>query len=512
MRYIQGQDRNQISLFPVTLDEAISNDNQVRDIDAFVDGLNIDQMGFKCIKKEERKADGRPSYQIADLLKLYIYGYLNKTRSSRELEKETHRNIELMWLLRCLTPDHNTISNFRKDNPEAIRKVFHATVQTALNLNLIGGTIIAGDSVKLRAQNSKKNNYNQDKIDRHIEYIDNKLAEHNAALEQADEPQKEEIKKQIIKHQTRKEGYQELEKQLKATSEAQISTSDTESKQLPIRQGITEVAYSTQTINDAKSKMILDFEVTNRIDNNALSGMVQRAINITGNTNFWALFDKGYHTGAEIRKCHELGVLNTLISIPKSSNSSTPDPKYHNAYFTYLIDNDHYICPQNQILTSNGTWYDGKAEPFKVYRSTACKECEVRAKCTASPRGRAIQRNESALNVLRNKENMEQNMEIYKQRQAIVEHPFGTIKRNWGFDYIMTKQGKQRASADVGLILIAYNLRRLLTLTKGKLREALNLLLIHILQRILSQNKPSSKNMTVFKHSFIKNNKPLLAA
>jgi len=243
-----------------------------------------------------------------------------------------------------------------------------------------------------------------------------------------------------------------------------------------------------------------------------LSINLQRAINITGNTNFWALFDKGYHTGAEIRKCHELGVLNTLISIPKSSNSSTPDPKYHNAYFTYLIDNDHYICPQNQILTSNGTWYDGKAEPFKVYRSTACKECEVRAKCTASPRGRAIQRNESALNVLRNKENMEQNMEIYKQRQAIVEHPFGTIKRNWGFDYIMTKQGKQRASADVGLILIAYNLRRLLTLTKGKLREVLNLLLIHILQRILSQNKPSSKNMTVFKHSFIKNNKPLLAA
>ena len=126
MRYIQGQDRNQISLFPVTLDEAISNDNQVRDIDAFVDGLNIDQMGFKCIKKEERKADGRPSYQIADLLKLYIYGYLNKTRSSRELEKETHRNIELMWLLRCLTPDHNTISNFRKDNPEAIKQLVQA--------------------------------------------------------------------------------------------------------------------------------------------------------------------------------------------------------------------------------------------------------------------------------------------------------------------------------------------------------------------------------------------------
>lgn len=508
MRHIKGQDRNQVTLFPVTLEEAISADNTVRDIDSFVNSLNLEELGFKRKKKEH---EGRPPYQFADLLKLYIYGYLNRTRSSRELEKETHRNIELMWLLRCLTPDHNTISNFRRDFPEAIKNVFHATVQTAQNLNLIGGNIIAGDSVKLRAQNSKKNNYNQAKIERHIDYIDNKLAEHNAALEQADEPQKEEIQKQIIKHQKRKEEYQELEKQLQETEEKQISTSDTESRQLPIRQAITEVAYSTQTINDAKSKMILDFEVTNRIDNNALSGMVQRAINITGNTNFWALFDKGYHTGAEIRKCHELGVLNTLISIPRSSNSSTPDPKYHNAYFSYMIDEDHYVCPQNQILTSNGTWYEGKAEPFKQYKTSACKTCEQRAKCTASKDGRQIQRNQSALNVLRNKENMEQNMEIYKQRQAIVEHPFGTIKRNWGFDYIMTKQGKQRASADVGLILIAYNLRRLLTLTKGKFREALQLILKAVIRAIFSQNRVTLKNMVVFNISFVKRNRLLLA-
>jgi len=239
--------------------------------------------------------------------------------------------------------------------------------------------------------------------------------------------------------------------------------------------------------------------------------MVQRAINITGNINFWALFDKGYHTGAEIRKCHELGVLNTLISIPRSSNSSTPDPKYHNAYFTYMIDEDHYVCPQNQILTSNGTWYEGKAEPFKQYKTSACKTCEQRAKCTASKDGRQIQRNQSALNVLRNKENMEQNMEIYKQRQAIVEHPFGTIKRNWGFDYIMTKQGKQRASADVGLILIAYNLRRLLTLTKGKFREALQLILKAVIRAIFSQNRVTLKNMVVFNISFVKRNRLLLA-
>ena len=509
MRYIQGQDRTQLHLFPLTMEEAISADNNVRAIDSFVNGLNLDEMGFKYAKKS---IEGRPPYKHSDLLKLYIYGYMNRTRSSRELEKETHRNIELMWLLGGLTPDHNTISNFRRDNPEAIKMVFHATVKTAQNLNLIGGTIIAGDSVKLRAQNSKKNNYNQDKIERHIDYIDNKLAEHNAALEQADEPQKEEIQKQIEKHQKRKEGYQELEKQIKESGETQISTSDTESRQLPIRQAITEVAYCIQTINDAKNNIILDFDTTNRIDNNALAGMVQRAINIVGNTTFWALFDKGYHTGAEIRKCHEMGVLNTLISIPRSSNSSTPDPKYHNAYFTYIPDLDQYTCPQNQILTSNGKWYDGKAEPFKQYKTSACKTCDQRAKCTTSKDGRQIQRNQSALNVLRNKQNMEKNMEIYKQRQAIVEHPFGTIKRNWGFDYIMTKQGKKRASADVGLILIAYNLRRLLTITKGKLSAASKALKTLILRAIFSRNKARSKKVMVFKYPFYQKQILALAA
>lgn len=509
MGYIQGQSRNQLQLFPVMLDEAITAKNEVRAIDWFVDGLNLHEMGFK---NTQTSIEGRPAYKPSDLLKLYIYGYMNRTRSSRALEKDTHRNIELMWLLGGLTPDHNTISNFRKDNPEAIKMVFHATVQTAKNLNLIGGLIIAGDSVKLRAQNSKKNNYNQDKIERHIDYIDDKLADHNAALEQADEPQKAEIQKQIDKHKKRKERYQELEKQLKETGEKQISTSDTESKQLPIRGTITEVGYCIQTINDAKSKMILDFDTTNRIDNNALAGMVQRAINITGSTTFWALFDKGYHTGAEIRKCHEMGVLNTLISIPKSSNSSTPDPKYHNTYFTYMIDEDHYVCPQDQILTSNGTWYEGKAEPFKQYKTTACKTCDKREKCTASKDGRQIQRNKSALNVLKNKENMEQNMAIYKQRQAIVEHPFGTIKRNWGFDHIMTKQGMQRASADVGLILIAYNLRRLLTITKGKLSAVSKAHKTLFLRAIFSRNEPMSKNRVVLKYSFCQNQTPALAA
>ena len=182
MKFIQGQNRTQINLFPVSLDQSIDPDNEVRIIDLFVDSLSIKDYGFRTDFIE----NGRPAYHPADLLKLFIYGYLNKVRSSRDLEKECRRNIEVMWLLKCLSPDHNTISNFRRDNPKAIKKVFRATVQIARHFDLIGGKLIAGDSTKLRAQNSKKNNYNQAKIDRHIAYIDNKLEEYTRALAEND--------------------------------------------------------------------------------------------------------------------------------------------------------------------------------------------------------------------------------------------------------------------------------------------------------------------------------------
>ena len=183
MTYIKGFNRNQAVLIPEAIDLLIDKNNEIRFIDSFVDSLNIVAFGFKDIRLNK---NGRPPYHPKDLLKLYIYGYLNKIRSSRALEKECKRNIELIWLIKGLVPDHNTISNFRKDNPVAIKKVFRATVNIAKNLDLIGGILLAGDGTKLRAQNSKKNNYNQKKIDRHITYIENKLQEYCKALETAD--------------------------------------------------------------------------------------------------------------------------------------------------------------------------------------------------------------------------------------------------------------------------------------------------------------------------------------
>src|SRR4030066_1247291 len=210
MKFIQGQNRTQINLFPISLDQSIDPENEVRIIDLFVDSLSIKDYGFRTDFIE----NGRSAYHPADLLKLFIYGYMNKIRYSRDLEKECRRNIEVMWLLKCLRPDHKTISNFRRDNPKAIKKVFRATVQIAKHFDLIGGKLIAGDRTKLGAQKSKKNNFNQAKIDRHIAYIDNKLEEYTRALSQHDGDDTEQAREEIQRHQDRKDKYRDIERRL----------------------------------------------------------------------------------------------------------------------------------------------------------------------------------------------------------------------------------------------------------------------------------------------------------
>nr|WP_321357022.1 transposase [uncultured Draconibacterium sp.] len=271
-KFIQGQNREQIYLFPVSLNDAVDAENEVRLIDVFVDSLKLDEFGFKSHFIE----NGRPAYHPADLLKLFIYGYLNQLRSSRKLEKECKRNIEVMWLLKSLQPHHNTISNFRRDNPKAIKKAFRETVKIAKHFNLIGGTLIPGDSTKLLAQNSKKNNFNQKKIDRHLEYIENKLAEYEKALAESD-GDKDEINKEIDKQNERKDGYKKLEKQLKESGQAQISTSDPDSRHQITRNNITEVAYSAQTTVDAKNYIPIDYKITNANDKRAMGNMLRRA-------------------------------------------------------------------------------------------------------------------------------------------------------------------------------------------------------------------------------------------
>jgi transposase len=464
MKFINGTNRNQLPLFASSIDDAIGQDNEIRLIDLFVDSLKLSEFGFTFDFVE----NGRPAYHPSDLLKLFIYGYLNRIRSSRTLEKECSRNIELMWLLKGLAPDHNTIANFRKDNPKGIRKVFQATVKLASHFELIGGSLVAGDSTKLRAQNSKKNNFNPSKIERHIAYIDARLEEYNLALakEDGDTTEKENISKKIKKHRIQKQKYIGYQNTIETTGVTQISTSDPDSRQIMTRNNISEVAYTVQTTVDALHNIPIDFKVTNENDSKAMGGMLRRAKTILGHTNFTAIYDKGYHTGSEFEYANTLGI-DVLVAIPGVS-AHAPDLAFDVEHFKYNITTDSYTCPANETLTTNGNWYakkNGKSiTQMKHYKTNACMSCALFDKCTKNAKGRLIERSQYADLIYQNKIRIEKNYEMYRKRQAIVEHPYGVIKRQWDFYYIMTKKTIKHASADVGLIFTAYNLRRLFNL------------------------------------------------
>jgi len=466
MKFISGKDRAQAALFPVSLEESVDQDNEVRLIDLFVNSLKLEDFGFKTHFPE----NGRPAYHPSILLKLFIYGYMNRIRSSRMPENECKRNIEFISPLESGCPDHNTIANFRKDNPKAIKKVFHQSVKLARHFQLIGGLLVAGDSTKLRAQNSKKNNFNQKKIQRHLEYIDKKLDQYQSELANEDEKRSEQdIRNDIEKHQKRKVSYQNIQKQLKETGNEQISTSDPDSRHQIVRNNITEVCYTAQTTVDAQNNIIIDYMLTNQNDKKAMGMMLQRAKTILRSNHFTALYDKGYHTGSEFSIAEKLGI-KTLVAIPGIGRASqAPNPNYNAEKFLYDKINDSYTCPQGHKLISNGTLYKARNYTFKQYKTKACKQCPVMHQCTtAKANGKIIQRTQFAACIENNGKRVRQSEHIYKKRQAIVEHPFGTIKRQWGFDHILTKKGLNRASADAGLIFTAYNLRRIFNIIGKK--------------------------------------------
>ena len=459
MQYITGTNRTQAVLFSQSLDAIIDADNEVRIIDLFVDSIDLVQFTFHL----KFASEGRPPYHPKDLLKLYVYGYLNSIRSSRALEKECKRNVEVMWLLHQLIPDHNTISNFRRDNEKAIRKVFRHTVSIAKQFDLIGGKLIAGDSTKLRAQNSKKNNFNEDKIAQHLDYIERRLNEYNQVLEEADsEENKRVIQEQIEKQNDRKNKYNKYREQLLQSRHPQISTSDPESRQLLIRNHITEVAYNVQTTVDEKNKITLDYKVTNENDSKAMGPMLRRAKTILGHSEFTALYDKGYHTGSELKKGIEMGV-DLMVAVPGVA-SFAPDGRYNVEHFIYDPAADTYTCPEAVVLHTNGQWYVKSDHGYVVkhYKTSACKSCPAFALCTRNKNGRLIERSEYQGYVDQNKANIKNSRATYKKRQAIIEHTYGIVKRQWGFYYVTTKQGLKRASADVGLMFAALNLRRLM--------------------------------------------------
>lgn len=472
MQYIQGNNRYQT--YFSTLDDQVSSDNAVRLIDAFIDKLDMQRLGFTGTV---HKSEGRPPYAPSVLLKLYLYGYLNKIRSSRKLAKEACRNIELQWLLQGLQPNYHTIADFRKLHALPLQSMFKLYVQFLSDAGLLGKTTIGLDGSKFKAVNSKKNNYNQKKIDKYRQFIEDKT---NKYLQQLDELDKEEstaindeltlkkdkIKEGLTKLQERTIKYDSLQQHLDATTDKQISTTDTDSRSILITKSIVEVAYNTQNVVDDKHNLIVHTQATNTNDGKALYQAVTLAkqnLQLTKADSVIALADKGYHTGAELQACQRDAII-THVAYKEQPSVKHIANEFLVENFIYQPSADNYSCPAGATLTSLGTWHNKKGDAnetsyrFKTYRTDACKTCPLKPQCTKLPK-RIIQRSEYQDAVDTNDNNIKQNPQYYKRRQAICEHPFGTIKRHWGYTHTLLK-GLEKVNGEMNLIMFCYNFMR----------------------------------------------------
>jgi transposase len=307
MGYINGMNRDQVLLFPEILDDYIADNNPVRFIDVYVDSLDLEALGFKYALFKET---GRPSYNPADMLKLYIYGYLNKIRSSRRLEQQTHRNVELMWLLGKLTPDFKTMADFRKDNAQGLKRVCREFSVLCKKLDLFGRELIGIDGSKFKAVNSKSRNFNEKKLDGLLEQIDEKINAYLKELDQQDKvesqlnnPTTEELRENIVQLQRRKQQYKGLVEQLKAGGASQVSLTDLESRSMKTKHG-TDVCYNVQVAVDHKHKLIVEHEVTNEVtDQDQLAEMAKRSKGILETNHLEVTADMGYYNGDEVKKC-----------------------------------------------------------------------------------------------------------------------------------------------------------------------------------------------------------------
>lgn len=468
----EGQNRFQIQMF--SLDQMVLEESEVRLIDVFVDALDLESFEFEIRGEKER---GSSSYSMDSLVKLYYYGYLNKTRSSRDLEKLCRCNVEVMWLLKGLQPKYRTIANFRKDNKKSLSLVFKAFVVWLRGEDLLDSEIVAIDGSKIRAQNSKKNNYNAKKVEQQLKYNEEKIEEYLEELDNVDgEEKREELLSKVEKYKKGKKKYEVLKSRLqeiKEQGETQISTTDKDARCLPEKMNITNVSYNVQASVEGKNSFVVASEVMNENDTYALSNMVEKSQEALEKKDLKVLADKGYDTGMELKNSAEMGVL-TYVS-PKNRDKLNAKT-FRKSDFIYEEKEQQYICPNKEILKTNGKWYNkNKGLVSKNYRVQhfkisykVCSKCPLKEQCISEKtienrHGRTIERSEYENYIERNKERVEKNKDLYKRRQSIVEHPFGTIKRQWGYNYTLLK-GKEKVQGEIDLIFTCYNLRRLISI------------------------------------------------
>ena len=465
MQHIQGISRHQLQMS--SLEDKITADNPVRFIDAFVNHIDPVKIGFQ---PKILKTEGRPNFRLEVFLKLYLYGYLNGVRSSRRLEKECFRNIEVQWLLEAIHPNYHSISDFRKDNPKALKQLFKLFVLFLKDAELIAGDTIAIDGTKSRAHNSKKANYNQKKIDKHKEYIQAKSQEYLDQLDQNDIQENpvaiKNIQQKIERLKQNKIKYELLEEELKNSGEPQISTTDADARALLVQGQVVEVSYNIQAAVDSKHNLVVATHTINRNDKNALAAIALEVKENLALETFTVLVDKGYHNGRELHTCKQNNI-TTIVAVPEQgkSNENGTQPEYLVSKFIYNKENNSYTCPEGKTLTTTGSWHKktGRTEEsgynFQKYRTPACKTCLVKGLCTSRNGGREIDRSQYADAVEENHQRYKDNPQLYRKRQEINEHIFGTIKRKWGYNYT-DLVGLEKVNGEHSLIMLVYNIKR----------------------------------------------------
>ncbi len=465
-RFIQSTDRTQVTLFPEQLDDYVVDNNPVRVVDVFVEHLDLEQLGFDGVKP---LATGRPAYHPSVLLKLYIYGYLNRIQSSRRLERESQRNLELIWLLGRLTPDFKTIANFRKDNGPAIRKVCSQFVMLCRKLNLLTDASVAIDGSKFKAVNNRDNNFTVNKIKRRREQIEASIERYLAALETADrqEPadfmqakiQRLQEKVALLKQQMAK--LDAIDTELQSTPDKQISLVDPDARSMATSgRGSGMVGYNVQTAVDTKNHLIVAHEVTNvGHDRNQLANMAEQAKAAMGATDLNVVADRGYYSGEEIRKCDDAGI---TAFVPKCLTSGAKAAgRFDKADFIYNTESNEYRCPAGQSLV----WrYSTVEHGMTVHRywSSSCKECALKAKCTTGDQRRISRwEHEDILDAMQTR--LDKAPDSMRIRRQTVEHPFGTLKAWMGATHFLTKK-LPNVSTEMSLHVLAYNMKRVINL------------------------------------------------
>jgi transposase len=465
-RYVEGSDRQQVTLLPECLDDYIAEDNPVRVVDAFVGELDLEALGFERMAPA---ATGRPAYHPAVLLKIYIYGYLNRVASSRRLERECQRNIELMWLTGRLAPDFKTIAEFRRLNGPAIRRVCGQFIVLCRRLKLFTQRIVAIDGSKFKAVNSRDKNYTPNKVDRRIEQVEESIQRYLEALETADRTQPTEIeakttrlRQKIAKLREQVRQFGEIKQQLVHAAGGQISVTDPDARSMATHgKGTGIVGYNVQAAVEAKHHLIVAHEVTNEgHDRGQLANMAGQAREAMGKAKLEAIADRGYFSGPLIKQCEDAGIA-VCVPKPVTSNSKAAG-RFAKTDFVYIARDNEYQCPAGQRMPwrmrtcEDGLWMDS----YWPSNST-CRDCALRSNCTTG-KYRNVRRWEHEDVLERVQARLDRKPDRMAVRRRTIEHVFGTLKHWMGATHFLTR-GIENVGTEASLHVLAYNLKRVMS-------------------------------------------------